>query len=302
MSRRPFDRVMLDLEAGRSLKLSGLTDSEWRAFIGGVLPIAAKAPFRGCLLVGNRPAGEAEVAAQAGVKITAARSALPKLRDLELLYEDRELECERVHDFEEWNPPPKVDKTAAERQRRYRERLIARNGTVTPPVTRNVTPPLRPGHALVTERDARDVTLGREEKRREGVLTHSSSAAVTAATESEERGEIARLSHLLADLIRQRDPKAKVAPDSKGWRDACRLLLDRDGRSEVEIETAIRWCQADEFWQANVLSMPTLRRQFDRLWAKLNTTSTPKPTDADSERRERTRRRLGLQSIEGGAA
>lgn len=288
MSRRPFNRLMLDLEAGRNLKLSGLSDSEWRAFIGGVLPIAAKAPFRGCLLIGNRRATEADVAAQAAVRITAARAALAKLRDLGSIYDDAELGCERVHDFEEWNPAPKVDKTAADRQRRYRDR----NGSVTPVTS-------RPRNAPVTGRDNAPVTGGREEKGREGVLTHSSSAAVTAATKVEERKDVARLCHLLADLIRQRDPKAKVAPDSEGWRDACRLLLDRDGRFEGEIEAAIRWCQADEFWRSNVLSMPTLRRQFDRIWAKVKAGGS-KPTDADSERRERTRRRLGLQSIEGG--
>ena len=27
----------------------------------------------------------------------------------------------------------------------------------------------------------------------------------------------------------------------------------------------IAWCQADEFWRGNILSMPTLRRQYDKL-------------------------------------
>lgn len=76
------------------------------------------------------------------------------------------------------------------------------------------------------------------------------------------------LCRLLADLILQRDPKAKVAPDSERWLRAMRLLVESDGRSPVEVERVIRWCQADSFWQANILSAPTLRDKFDRLVAQ----------------------------------
>lgn len=82
------------------------------------------------------------------------------------------------------------------------------------------------------------------------------------------------LSQLLAGLIRQRDPKAKVAPLSKGWLDAIRLLIERDGRTPGEVEHVIRWCQADPFWQANILSAPKLRAKFDQLRAKA---SAPAP-------------------------
>lgn len=118
-----FDRFMVGLEAGRDLKLRPLTDSEWRCFIGGVLPIAAKSPIRGCLLIGDRPAEPDDVAAQAGTKLPAARSSMRKLRGIGLLYQDDEFGCERVHDFDDWNPAPKKDTTAAERQSRRRERL-----------------------------------------------------------------------------------------------------------------------------------------------------------------------------------
>lgn len=49
------------------------------------------------------------------------------------------------------------------------------------------------------------------------------------------------------------------------WRTAARLMLDKDGRGIEEIHGAIEWCQRDEFWRANVLSMPTLREKFDQL-------------------------------------
>lgn len=44
-----------------------------------------------------------------------------------------------------------------------------------------------------------------------------------------------------------------------------RRLIERDGRDPVEIEAAIRWVDKDPFWSSNVLSVPTLRRQYDRL-------------------------------------
>jgi len=52
---------------------------------------------------------------------------------------------------------------------------------------------------------------------------------------------------------------------TKGWRDATRLMLERDGRTPEQIRAAIDWSQGDEFWRGNVMAMPTLRKQYDRL-------------------------------------
>lgn len=79
----------------------------------------------------------------------------------------------------------------------------------------------------------------------------------------------AGLCHLLADLMRERDPKAKVAPDSKAWRDAARLLVEKDERSPEDVERVIRWCQADSFWATNIESTVKLRAKFTQLWGKM---------------------------------
>ena len=42
-------------------------------------------------------------------------------------------------------------------------------------------------------------------------------------------------------------------------------MLDADERTEAQIEKAMRWCQADEFWRPNILSMPKLRDKYDQL-------------------------------------
>lgn len=58
---------------------------------------------------------------------------------------------------------------------------------------------------------------------------------------------------------------SKRPPVTKRWRQACRLMLDRDQRTPEQIRAAIDWCQADDFWRSNVMSMPKLREKFDTL-------------------------------------
>lgn len=65
------------------------------------------------------------------------------------------------------------------------------------------------------------------------------------------------------------------------WRDAARLMLDNDKRTEQEIHGAIDWCQADEFWRANVLSMPKLREKYDQL--RLQAQRQPRPVTKQQE-------------------
>jgi hypothetical protein len=77
------------------------------------------------------------------------------------------------------------------------------------------------------------------------------------------RDDVDRLCERLADRIE--DNGCKRPTITKGWRDAARLMLDTDDRTETQVATAIDWATTDEFWRTNVLSMPTLRRQYDRL-------------------------------------
>jgi hypothetical protein len=79
----------------------------------------------------------------------------------------------------------------------------------------------------------------------------------------DERGDVTRICSHLADSIEANGSKRPKV--TKDWRDAARLMLDRDGRTEQQVHTAIDWCQSDEFWRSNVLSMPTLRKQYDKL-------------------------------------
>jgi hypothetical protein len=77
------------------------------------------------------------------------------------------------------------------------------------------------------------------------------------------RLDVERLCQRLAEKIE--DNGSKRPKVTATWRDACRRLLDLDGRTEDQVQRAIDWCQADEFWQANVMSMPQLRKKYDTL-------------------------------------
>lgn len=67
----------------------------------------------------------------------------------------------------------------------------------------------------------------------------------------------------LADRIEANGSKRPTI--TAKWRDAARLLLDRDHRTPDQVHRAIDWCQDHEFWRANVLSMPKLREKYDQL-------------------------------------
>jgi DNA-binding transcriptional ArsR family regulator len=77
------------------------------------------------------------------------------------------------------------------------------------------------------------------------------------------RADVEKICRHLADRIE--DNGSKRPNITKKWRDEARRLIDLDGRTVDQIIRAIDWCQNDTFWKANVLSMPTLREQYDRL-------------------------------------
>lgn len=74
------------------------------------------------------------------------------------------------------------------------------------------------------------------------------------------------LCELLAQLIVENG--SNKPPITKRWLDAARLMLTRDGRDYAKAQRLVTWCQADEFWRSNVMSMPKFREQYDQLRLK----------------------------------
>jgi hypothetical protein len=101
--------------------------------------------------------------------------------------------------------------------------------------------------------------------------------------------ERAALSFLLADLIEGNGSKRPTV--TKAWADAERLLLERDGRARDEAEALLRWCQADDFWRSNVLSMPKFRAKYDQLRLHQQRTGRPLVDPSREDQRDRFMRR-----------
>lgn len=97
------------------------------------------------------------------------------------------------------------------------------------------------------------------------------------------RPDVEKICRHLADRIV--DNGSKRPTITAKWRTEARLLLDKDGRTVEQVIKAIDWCQADPFWHGNILSMPTLRQQYDklRLAAQRNGTARASPASTAPE-------------------
>ena len=77
------------------------------------------------------------------------------------------------------------------------------------------------------------------------------------------RPDVDRLCARLADRIAANG--ANRPNITRKWKDAARLMLDNDNRTENQVRNMIDWCQSNEFWRSNILSMPKLREKYSQL-------------------------------------
>lgn len=101
------------------------------------------------------------------------------------------------------------------------------------------------------------------------------------------RPDVERLCALMADLVEGNGAKRPAITEA--WRRDARLLLDRDGRVLEKAEELMRWAAADQFWRSNVLSIPTFRKQYERLrlkalaeWEARNRPAATRPNSAEN--------------------
>lgn len=102
----------------------------------------------------------------------------------------------------------------------------------------------------------------RGEEKREDSLVPTADAAEDQPT----RGDVQRICDRMADRVQANTGKRPNIV--KAWRDAARLLLDKDGHTEAQILWLIDWATTDEFWRANILSLPKFREKFEQLRLK----------------------------------
>ena len=79
------------------------------------------------------------------------------------------------------------------------------------------------------------------------------------------------LTQFLIDKILENDVRSSgvqkmTEENQRSWMDDCRKIREIDKRTPDEIKAIIEWCQKDNFWRANILSMASLRKQFDKLY------------------------------------
>ena len=83
-----------------------------------------------------------------------------------------------------------------------------------------------------------------------------------------DRPDVDRLCARLADRIAANG--ANRPNITRKWKDAARLMLDNDNRTENQVRNMIDWCQDHEFWHTVILSMPKLREKYDQLKMQAN--------------------------------
>jgi len=77
-----------------------------------------------------------------------------------------------------------------------------------------------------------------------------------------------RLAELLLNLILERKSDFRK-PNLQMWAVHVERMVRLDKRKLDHIEAVIYWCQADSFWQNNILSAAKLREKFDQLELKM---------------------------------
>jgi hypothetical protein len=76
-----------------------------------------------------------------------------------------------------------------------------------------------------------------------------------------------RFASSMFDKIKDRYPGTKE-PNLEKWADHIRLAVERDQRDIKEMWHLFLWAHDDEFWSPNILSTSSLRKNYDKLFAK----------------------------------
>jgi hypothetical protein len=187
------------------------------------------------------------IARKAGMSARSVRTALTELRTLGLV---------------EWETSHRDDGgTSYNTYRMHVHPTTKREPTPTAPRSGGVGTTFRGGRQEVPHPPATGAAPYKEEPDVEEPDVEEPDSAADAAEPLRE--DVERVCLHLADRIEANGCKRPAI--TKRWRDAARLLMDRDGRTEQQVTAAIDWATNDEFWRSNILSMPKLRVRYEQL-------------------------------------
>ena len=153
--------------------------------------------------------------------------------------------------------------SARERKARQRARQAAAK---TNPETAAPAPEETPAAALVdTDEPAAD-TLEATVIDQDAGTSDTSDTPDTpdAPTPTRERPDVEAVCDHMADSVAARTGRRPRI--TKRWRDAARLMIDRDQRPTDQIHAAIEWVAQSDFWAANILGLPKLREKWDTIY------------------------------------
>ena len=106
--------------------------------------------------------------------------------------------------------------------------------------------------------------------------------ATIIADEPSDRPDVEAICAHMADSVADRTGRRPRI--TKKWRDAARLMIDRDGRTPDQIHAAIDWVARSEFWRSNILGVPKLREKWDTLKLQAEREARPHVTRAEEFR------------------
>lgn len=74
--------------------------------------------------------------------------------------------------------------------------------------------------------------------------------------------------YLLTSILKYKPDLKK--PNIQAWADDMRMMIEIDERKPQDIAKVIDWVVNDTFWKSNCLCAATLRKQWDKITAKIN--------------------------------
>lgn len=106
--------------------------------------------------------------------------------------------------------------------------------------------------------------------------------ADTSDAPTRERPDVEAVCDHMADSVAARTGRRPRI--TKRWRDAARLMIDRDQRPTDQIHAAIEWVAQSDFWAANILGIPKLRDKWDTIYLQAKRDRQPRLTRAEEFR------------------
>lgn len=104
-----------------------------------------------------------------------------------------------------------------------------------------------------------------------------SNAPAKSKPSAEPRPDVEALCNRLVEMMAARG--CRTVPITDRWRDAARLLLDKDGIHPQFAMDVLEWSQKSEFWKPNILSMPKFREKWNTLYQQAEAQMGPHPNN-----------------------